>query len=101
MKNKDLRSGPRHFLRLYLLERLLVTNLPKGSLILDAGSGGGEFSIRLAKRGFKAYAVDRDKKSCDILESRIRDDEFLKKGVIIENTSLENVDFSSNFFDGS
>ena len=91
------RGGPRHFLRLGLMERLLKKNLRNG-LVLDAGCGDGALSIRLAKRGFLVTAVDSSEEWCGIFERRLHNTR-LKEKIKIICSPLEKANFTRESFD--
>lgn len=94
---KNIRSGPRHFFRLKLMEWLLSKSIKEG-LILDAGSGDGSLSIQLAKKGFNIYAVEPAREWSDIFKSRLKR-AGLEKNIKIFHSPLEEINFLTESFD--
>lgn len=74
-------------------------NLPKGSSVIELGSGYGRFVLQLLKRGYKVTAVDISQESLDILLDQAR------KNNIDKNLKLVRSDFSKpefiNMYDGA
>lgn len=74
-------------------------NLPRGSSVIELGSGYGRFVLQLLKRGFGVTAVDISQDSLDILLDQA------KKNNIDRNLKLVRSDFSkaefSNMYDGA
>ncbi|OGX30929.1 MAG: hypothetical protein A3G37_00450 [Omnitrophica WOR_2 bacterium RIFCSPLOWO2_12_FULL_46_30] len=91
-----VRSGPRNFLRLFLIKRLLTRK--SNAATLDAGCGDGSLSIYLARKGYAVYAVEEDRVSCEILKMR-SSASGLKDAIQILCSSLENLDFPQGYFD--
>ena len=91
-----VRSGPRNFLRLFLIKRLLTRK--SNAATLDAGCGDGSLSIYLARKGYAVYAVEEDRVSCEILKMR-SSASGLKDTIQILCSSLENLDFPQGYFD--
>lgn len=63
-------------------------NLPKGSKVIELGSGYGRFALQLLKRGYKVTAVDISQESLDILLDQA------KKNNIDKNLKILKSDFS-------
>jgi len=93
------RSGPRHFFRLFLIKRLLLSSLKKNACVLDAGSGGGELSLDLARLGFRVDAVDADENSCNYLQRRAEREKALQKQIRVINKDFQSIDYPPHFFD--
>lgn len=93
----NIRSGPRHFFRINLI-RILLKNSLKNGTILDAGSGDGSLSIRLAKDGFFIRAVDNSEEWCGIFEQRLKDAPFKDK-ITIHCRGVEEIKFKPGYFD--
>ena len=74
-------------------------NLPKGSNLIELGSGYGRFVLQLLKRGYSVTAVDISQESLDILLDQA------KRNNIEKNLKLIRSDFSkpqfSNTYDGA
>jgi ubiquinone/menaquinone biosynthesis C-methylase UbiE len=70
-------------------------SLPKGSNLIELGSGYGRFVLQLLKRGYKVTAVDISQESLDILLDQA------KKNNIDKNLKLIKSDFSKPKFDNS
>jgi ubiquinone/menaquinone biosynthesis C-methylase UbiE len=62
--------GPRHELRERLLLELFRSGDP-GRRVLNAGAGGGSFSLRLAESGFEVTSVDASPAAAEILRGRV------------------------------
>ena len=92
----------------FALIRLFLAEVPKGSLILDAGGGIGRFTFDLAKMGHKVELVDACKTSLETAQKYIEKinppySPFIKegqKGIKIHWTRAENLSmFADNTFD--
>ena len=68
-------------------------NLPKGSNVIELGSGYGRFVLELLKRAYRVTAVDISQESLDILLDQAH------KNNIDENLKLVRSDFSKPEFD--
>lgn len=67
-------------------------NLPKGSNLIELGSGYGRFVLQLLKRGYKVTAIDISQESLDILFNQA------KKNHLDKNLKLVKSDFSKPMF---
>ena len=92
-----IRSGPRHFFRLTIIERFLKESLNKGT-VLDAGCGDGSLSIRMAKKGFFVYAVDGSQEWCNVFKGRLKS-RVIKERIKIFCTTLDKIGFNPGLFD--
>lgn len=76
-----------------------LLNLPKGSNVIELGSGYGRFVLQLLKRGYKATAVDISQESLDVLLDQA------KRNKIDNSLKLLRSDFSKpefiNIYDGA
>lgn len=74
-------------------------NLPKGSSLIELGSGYGRFVLQLLKKGYAVTAVDISQESLDVLSDQAR------KNNIDKNLKLVRSDFSKsqfqNVYDGA
>lgn len=95
--NHGVRSGPRNFFRLFLMEWLLDKKFGEKAA-LDAGSGDGTLAIKLAKKGYAVWAVDSDRQSCEILVKRMSA-VGLKVGITVSCASLLDVKLPQGHFD--
>ena len=66
--NKDLKG----YLEFYTTMHYLRKHLPRGGLVLDAGSGPGRYTLELARMGYNVVALDPVEESLKFLERRAR-----------------------------
>ena len=66
-------------------------NIDKEDTILEIGSGIGTLTIELAKKAKKVIAVEQDKKICEILAKRLKDEKI--DNVELINDDALSVDF--------
>lgn len=93
----NVRSGPRNFFRLFIMERLLG-KCSGQNIALDAGCGDGSLSLRLLKKGFQVYAVDADQESCQTLKDRAVSLNCAQR-LNVRCSVLEDIDFPASSFD--
>lgn len=74
-------------------------NLPKGSRVIELGSGYGRFVLQLLKKGYEVTAVDISKESLDILLSHARENSIEKKLTILKS-NFSKPEFA-NAYDGA
>lgn len=74
-------------------------NLPKGSNVIELGSGYGRFVLQLLKRGYSVTGVDISQESLDILLSQAKKNDIEKKLKLI-NSDFSKPEFS-NTYDGA
>ena len=73
-------------------------NAAPESLILDVGCGSCRHSVRLAKRGFRCYAVDFSQEILKKAETYVRE-QGLQERVTIKCEDITRLSFESNSFD--
>lgn len=90
-------SGPRNYFRESLMLQA-VTKHKKRGIILDAGCGSGNLTVRLSKEKFSVIAVDAAEKSLEFLRKRIKMLGLTKK-VLVKKADLLHLSFKKDFFD--
>ncbi len=66
-------------------------NIDKDDVILEIGTGIGTLTIELAKKAKKVIAIEQDKKICEILAKRLKDEKI--DNVELINDDALNVEF--------
>ena len=66
-------------------------NIEKDDVILEIGTGIGTLTIELAKKAKKVIAIEQDKKICEILAKRLKDEKI--DNVELINDDALNVEF--------
>jgi S-adenosylmethionine-dependent methyltransferase len=66
--------------------------------ILDAGGGEGEWSLKLAKEGYRVYLADISKKSLEAASKRASEMGLLDRIRVVE-ADIKDLSFPDNFFD--
>ena len=62
-------SGPRHVYRQGLVINFVLSSVEKTGKVLDIGCGDGCVSLKLAKKGFKVFAVDESIKFINMVRN--------------------------------
>lgn len=70
---------------------------PKDSVILDVGCGTGQQSIRLAKRGFKCFAVDFSKAALNMARVNVKN-RGLNERITIQCEDITSLSFKDETF---
>lgn len=78
------------------IEELFKKNLPKGAKVLEAGSGAGEISGWLSKKGFESTLLDESKVAIDLSKSFYKLHKL--KGEFVQG-DLFKIPFKDNAFD--
>ncbi|MFA6322979.1 MAG: methyltransferase domain-containing protein [Candidatus Buchananbacteria bacterium] len=77
-----------------LLDKLIESlDIKKGDLVLDAGAGTGNLSVKLVEKGAKVTALDSIQEGLDMIKIKNSD---IK---IVKNDLSEPLPFSDNYFD--
>ena len=66
-------------------------NIDKNDVVLEIGTGIGTLTIELAKKAKKVIAIEQDKKICEILAKRLKDEKI--DNVELINDDALNVEF--------
>lgn len=90
-------SGPRNYFRETLIVNAVTQYKNKG-IILDAGCGSGNVTIRLAQNKFSLIAIDTAEKSLDFLRNKVKK-LGLEKKVSVKKANLLKTPFKKNYFD--
>lgn len=70
-----------------------LNKLPKNGKVLDIGSGPGQFSRYMAKKGFRVIGIDFSKEMVEIAKTKVPETEF-------RFMDMRNPEFDENSFDG-
>ena len=70
-----------------------LSRLPKSGKVLDIGSGSGQFSQYIAKKGFSAVGIDYSQEMIEIARIKVPEVEF-------RYMDMRNLEFNENSFDG-
>lgn len=74
-----------------------VLDAPRGSIILDAGCGTCQHSIRLANRGFRCYAIDFSEAILMKARANIKD-RGLQTQITVQREDITSLSFKSETF---
>ena len=75
-----------------------VLNATDGSLILDAGCGNCQHTVRLAKRGFRCFSVDFSEEVIKKAESYVQE-QALQEQVTLKCEDITNLSFENDSFE--
>ena len=91
-------TGPRHEYRERLLLRQVKKQIPQGSLVLDAGCGGGSLMLKMASLGYGVNGVEASSGFVAKVSKKIEAGGFGER-VSIRQGSVTEIPFPDGRFD--